>query len=193
VIRVLTIIGSTREKRYGEKAAAWIHARLGANPEITAELADLRDYPLPLFERALPPGRAKPGDYGHPVADKWAQALARADAFVVTVAEYNHGYTAVLKNAMDWVFHEWGYKPIAFVGYGGSGGARAVEQLRQVAIELQMAPIRQAVHLPLDVLRATMPLPSPVDPVHFAPAEPAADAMIERLVWWAKALAAARA
>ena len=189
-LTVAVIVGSTREGRYGDKPARWIVERMAGRSDLAPELVDLRDYPLPLFDRAIPPARAKPGDYGHPVAEAWAHTVARADAFVITAAEYNHGYTPSLKNALDWIVHEWAYKPVSFVGYGGVGGARAIEQLRQVAVELQLAPITQAVHLPLDVFRAT--IGQPYDPERFAPANGQADAMLDRLAWWGKALRHAR-
>jgi NAD(P)H-dependent FMN reductase len=107
--------------------------------------------------------------------------------------EYNHGYSAVLKNAIDWVFREWGKKPVTFVGYGNAGGARAIEQLRQVAVEMDMVPIRQAVHLPVEVYRAVMGVTAPADPALFEPVERLVGPMIDALVWWARALKTARA
>ena len=102
--------------------------------------------------------------------------------------EYNHGYPAVLKNALDHVYAEWNNKPAAFVAYGGkAGGARSVEQLRSVAIELQMAPIRQAILIP-GVRRAFDEDGKPAD----ASYEQQADALLDQLVWWARALKAAR-
>ncbi len=191
-LKILVIIGSTRDGRYGDKPAHWIHGRLAAHPDLDAELVDLRDWPLPLFDQPRSPARITDGEYGHPLANRWAATIAAADGFVVTAAEYNHGYTAVLKNALDWVFREWRRKPITFVGYGSVGGSRAIEQLRQVAIELEMAPIRHAVHLSRDVYLATMKEPVPVSPALFAPVEPAAKAMIDDLVWWGHALRRAR-
>src|SRR6202042_2073143 len=102
------------------------------------------------------------------------------------------GYTAVVKNALDWLFREWRRKPVTFVGYGAVGGARAVEQLRQVAIELEMAPIRHAVFMSREVLIATMKETAPANPALFAALEPAAKLMIDDLVWWARALRVAR-
>jgi NAD(P)H-dependent FMN reductase len=111
---------------------------------------------------------------------------------VMTAAEYNHGYAAVLKNALDWIYREWNRKPVSFVAYGSVGGARAVEQLRQVAVELELAPLRHAVHLPREILFATMKLAAPIDPAAFASADADADAMIDDLLWWARALRRAR-
>ena len=83
--------------------------------------------------------------------------------------EYNHGYAAVLKNALDWVFPEWNGKPVGFVSYGNAGGARAIEQLRQVVIELQMVPIRSAIHIPVEVYLAARNENVPVKPEIFKP------------------------
>ncbi len=191
-LKILVIIGSTRSGRYGEKPAHWILGKLAGHPELEAELVDLRDWPLPLFDAERAPARVTNGDYGHPLANQWAAKIASADGFIVTAAEYNHGYTAVVKNALDWCFREWSRKPITFIGYGTLGGVRAVEQLRQVAVELEMAPIRHAVHLRGDIYMATMKLAAPADPALFAAAEPQAKTMIEDLTWWARALRAAR-
>ena len=191
-LKILTILGSTREGRFGDKPAYWIHGRLAAHAEVDAELVDLRDWPLPFFDRPKSPTRVTDGDYGHPLANQWGAKIAAADGFVMVSPEYNHGYSAVLKNAIDWIFREWGKKPVTFVGYGNAGGARAIEQLRQVAIEMDMVPIRQAVHLPVEVYRAVMSLTAPVDPALFAPAERMVGPMIDALVWWARALKQAR-
>jgi NAD(P)H-dependent FMN reductase len=189
---ILVILGSTREGRYGDKPAHWITERIGEHAELSAELLDLRDYPLPFFDRAVPPARSKVGDYGNDVANAFAAKLAPAAGFVLIAAEYNHGPTAVLKNALDWAYHGWVRKPVSFVGYGSVGGARAVEQLRQIAIELEMAPIRRAVHLPVDVFLATRGETGPVPRAKFASAEPAAKLMVDDLAWWTGALARAR-
>jgi NAD(P)H-dependent FMN reductase len=191
-LKILVILGTTRSSRYGEKPARWIVDLLNADERLSAELVDLRDWPLPLFDQPRGPAGVTTGDYGHPLANQWAAKVAGADGFVMTAAEYNHGYSAVLKNALDWIYREWRRKPVSFVGYGAVGGARAVEQLRQVVIELQMAPLKYAVHLPAPVFAATRNEPMPVDPSHFAPAEKAALAMKDDLVWWAAALKAAR-
>jgi NAD(P)H-dependent FMN reductase len=192
-LRALVILGSTREGRFGDKPAHWIRGVLEAHGAFEAELVDLRDWPLPFFDHPRAPSRVTDGHYGNEVADRWAQRVGSADAFVIVSPEYNHGYSAVVKNALDWCYREWNKKPVAFVGYGGTGGARAIEQLRQVAVELDMAPVRAAVHVPLDVYRAVMGATAPADPALFAPVDTAAKTMTDQLAWWARALAAARA
>ena len=191
-LKILVILGSTREGRYGDKPARWLHDRLAADPRLAPELVDLRDWPLPFFDQPRAPARVTDGNYGNDVANRWAATVAAADGFAITAAEYNHGYTAVLKNALDWLAREWRRKPVTFLGYGALGGARAVEQLRGVAVELELAPIRHAVHISREVLLATMKEPVPANPALFAPVEPAAAAMIEELVWWGRALRHAR-
>ena len=190
--KIVVILGSTREARYGDKPAHWILGRLREDPRFDPELVDLRDWPLPFFDRPMSPTRITNGDYGNEVANRWGAKVASAAGFVIVVAEYNHGYTAVLKNALDWVFREWNRKPVTFVGYGNAGGSRAIEQLRQVVIELQMMPMKFAVHLPGPLYMALRNEVMPVDPKHFAPAEPAASAMREDLAWWAETLRSAR-
>ena len=191
-LKVLVIIGSTREGRFGEKPARWIADFLNQDTRFEAELVDLRHWPLPFFDQAMAPLRVTDGNYGNALANEWAKKVASADGFVVTASEYNHGYTAVLKNALDWLGPEWRRKPVTFVGYGNAGGSRAIEQLRQVVIELQMMPMKFAVHLPGPLYMALRNEVMPVDPKHFAPAEPAASAMREDLAWWAETLRSAR-
>ncbi|MBI4079361.1 MAG: NAD(P)H-dependent oxidoreductase [Candidatus Levybacteria bacterium] len=115
---------------------------------IEVELLDLRDYPLPFFDEPNSPEGLK-GNYANKTAKRWAKKIGLADAFIIITPEYNRGPSAVLKNALDYVYYEWNRKPVAFVSYapGAAAGIRAVEQLRLSCIELQMAPIREAVHI----------------------------------------------
>jgi len=108
-------------------------------------------------------------------------------------AEYNHGYPALLKNALDHAFPEFNRKPVAFVGYGNVGGARAIEQLRLVAVELEMAPLRHAVHVLPDIMRPVMQAGDAFDLELFAPLDQRLETAVTDLLWWARALAAARA
>jgi NAD(P)H-dependent FMN reductase len=164
-------------------------ARLGERDDMTVELVDLRDHALPWFEGSAPMRHLR--DYPNETLARLGRTLDRADGYVVLSPEYNHGYPGALKNAMDFTFIEWTRKPIAFVGWGNVGGARAIEQLRLVAVELEMAPIRHAVHLLPDVLlpalRAEVFEVSMLDPVL-----PRLTLLGDDLVWWAEALAAAR-
>jgi len=135
-------------------------------------------------------------EYTNEVARKWTDKIAEADGYIIVTAEYNHGYPAVLKNALDYIFKEWNRKAVGFVGYGGAGGARAIEQLRQVAVELQMVPIRNAVHIPIEVYMAVMNEKVPVNPDLFKPLREGrldrVEAFLNDLLWTTQALKKAR-
>jgi len=185
--RLAIIIGSTRPNRFADHPARWIHDHVAKRGDVAAEVLDLRDYPLPFFAETASPIRAP---VQNEVAQRWQKTLAGFDGFIVTAAEYNRGPTAVLKNALDYAYKEYNEKPIAFVGYGGVGGARAIEQLRLIAIELQMAPIRHGVHIQgpayLGVIQEGKSLHD------FEPLNQAARLMLDQLMWWVDALKAAR-
>ena len=133
------IVGSTRPGRFADHPAKWINEIAGKREEFDVELLDLRDWPMPFFDEAISPAW---GPSKNEVALRWQKKIDSLDGFIIVAAEYNRGPTAALKNALDYAYKEWNKKPVAFVGYGGVGGARAVEQLRLNSIELQMAPIR---------------------------------------------------
>lgn len=187
---ISVIIGSTREERFSEKPAHWIFNQLKKKVGIEAKLLDLRDFPMPFFDQPLPPAMPGRQPYEHEVVKKWTAEIARSDGFIFVTPEYNHGYPAVLKNALDWVYPEWNRKACAFVSYGSVLGGRSIEQLRQVAVELQLAPIRASVHIPVstfmmqftggDVNAALTELEAP------------AEMMIDDLLWWVSALKIAR-
>src|SRR5487761_2729585 len=122
-LNVKIILGSTREGRFSDKVGAWIGGEATKRPDMNAEILDLRDYPMPFFDQQETPGyKSKP--YAEPSVVKWTAKIQEADAFVIVAPEYNHGYPAVLKNALDWVYQEWNNKPVAFVAYGSALGAR---------------------------------------------------------------------
>jgi NAD(P)H-dependent FMN reductase len=194
-IKIKTILGTTRQKRFGDKPAHWISDEASALPGVEAELLDLRDYPLPYFDEPASPMWRK-GQYDNERVQRWADRVADGDAFIIVSPEYNHGYPAVLKNAIDYIYPEWVHKPVGFVSYGNAGGARAVEQLRLVSIELQMFPIRTAIHLPRDVYMTVMHEPVPANPDLFKPLKDGRVNQVERffgeLLWAARALKQAR-
>lgn len=162
-LHIPVIIGSTRQNRFSEKPAAWIHDALKTQPDVTTELLDLRDFPLPFYDQASTPSRRKElPDVPH--LKEWSEKITAADGFVIVTPEYNHGYPAVLKNAIDWLYAEWKYKPVGFIAYGSSLGARSIEQLRQVVIEVGMMPIRSALQIPSDVFRTSFKPDVPFDP-----------------------------
>ena len=194
-VSIKVILGSTREGRFGDKPAHWILGEAARLPGVDAELLDLRNFPLSFFDRPVAPAR-EGGVYVDPSVIRWAEKISSADAYVVVTPEYNHGYSAVLKNAFDHIYPEWARKPIGFVGYGNAGGARAIEQLRLVAVELQMWPIRNGLHLPLEVYLAAMREPVPPNPLVFAPMKnlfgDRVAMFFDDLLWAARALQAAR-
>ena len=188
---IAVITGTTREGRFSERVASWVLEYLARHaPDVMVEPVDLRDYPLPFFYGPHP-ARA-PREYPTEEIARFGRIIDRADGFLVLTGEYNHGYPAELKNAFDWLFAEWRRKPMAFVGWGNVGGARAIEQLRGVAVELEMAPLRHAVHVLPEVLLAVRSTDDG-DSSAFGPLEPKLKLAVDDLTWWVAALAAARA
>lgn len=185
--KIAIIIGSTRQGRFADKPAEWIAERAKGRGDIDVTTIDLRDHPLPFFEEkaSMLYGKAE-----NDAALEWQKTIAGFDGFVMLAAEYNHGPTAVLKNALDYAYEEWNNKPVAFVGYGGVGGARSVEQLRLISIELQMAPIRSAVHILMPDFVAVMKGEKKLAELDHL--NQGADAMLDQLIWWTKALKKAR-
>jgi NAD(P)H-dependent FMN reductase len=122
----------------------WALAVASARKDITVELIDLKEWNLPIF--ALPKGPSG-GNYQDPLQRRWAEKIAQGEGYLFISPEYNHGYSAVLKNALDYLYAEWARKPAGCIAYGSVKGARSVEQLRLVLVELQMAPLRDAVHI----------------------------------------------
>ncbi|MEV5787849.1 NADPH-dependent FMN reductase [Streptomyces sp. NPDC048448] len=140
------ILGSTRPGRNGEAVARWVHDIASKRTDAEFELVDLVDYKLPHLDEALPPSL---GQYSQPHTQAWASKIASFDGFIMVTPEYNHSTSGALKNAIDYLYAEWNNKAVGFVGYGGLGGARAVEHLRLIAGELQMADVRSQVSLSL--------------------------------------------
>lgn len=184
-LKIKIVVGSTRANRFSEKPAQWIYELASARADLDVELLDLRDFPLPFFEEALPPGIAN-DSYDNPAVVRWRDKVREADGFVVCSPEYNHGYPAVLKNALDYVYHAWKRKAVAFVSWGGAGGTRGVEQLRLVAIELDMVPTRFAVHI------QNPWLVKDVADIDTEQNRRNAAALLDNLAWWSAALKAAR-
>lgn len=142
-LKIAVIIGSTRATRFADIPANWIKAEADAYGFDT-EIVDLRDYNLPFFEEMasnlwVPSQGAE--------AQRWQKKIGEFDGYIFVVAEYNRSITGALKNALDNAYNEWNRKPMTAIAYGGVGGARALEQLRLMAVELQMVPTRNAVHI----------------------------------------------
>lgn len=188
--RIAIVVGSTRPGRYADKAANWMLKQAQARDDIDAELVDLRDHPMPFFDEKGPLISVSSES---PEALRWQQTLARYDGFVFVVAEYNHSVTGVLKNALDQAYKEWNRKPFTVIGYGGNGAARAVEQLRLIAIPLQMVSTAAAVHIGGADFMATSPMGSdkPIEDIEGSLLGSAKSAFDE-LAWWTDATMAAK-
>jgi NAD(P)H-dependent FMN reductase len=187
-LKIAVIIGSTRDARFGVTPAQWIAEVAAKRDEFDVEIVDLKTFDLPFFNEKASNAWVPSAD---PRAVAWQQKIGAFDGYIVVTAEYNRSVTGALKNAFDQAYVEWRHKPIAFVGYGIVGAARAIEHARAIAIELQMAPVRSAVHIGggefVSVVRKREP---------FATIEaailPSANDMLQQLAWWGKATRAAR-
>ena len=143
-LKIAVIISSTRDSRFGDKPAQWILDKANTRSDIEAELVDLRDFDLPLFNEVASNLWVPSSD---PRAVAWQNKIGEFDGYIFVVAEYNRSITGALKNALDQAYKEWNRKAAAYVGYGSVGGARAIEHLRMISVELQMVPVRSGVHI----------------------------------------------
>ena len=146
MIKVAIILGSTRPNRNGEGVAKWVYELSKSRDDAEFELIDLKDFDLPLLDEPMPPSM---GQYTKPHTKKWAETISSFDGYVFVTPEYNHSTSGALKNAIDFLYKEWNNKSAGFVGYGGLGGARAIEHLRLIMAELQIADVRAQVSLSL--------------------------------------------
>jgi NAD(P)H-dependent FMN reductase len=186
---IVIIVASTRPMRFADHPLAWVLAETSKHPEFTFEVLDLREHVLPLFERAGSPGMS-PRAYGSDIERAIGEKLDAADGFLVIANEYNHSYNAPVKNLLDTFFAEWNRKPISFLGYGNVGGARAIEQLRLVAAELELASVRPTVNV---LGPQIMAIRGGADSLEtLAIYEPRLKALLADLHWWATALKVAR-
>lgn len=174
------ILGSTKPGRNGEAVAKWVYDISKNREDAQFELVDVKDFELPLYDEPYPAGMQQ---YTKDHTKKWSNKIKEFDGYVFVTAEYNHAIPGALKNAIDFLSVEWNNKAAGFVSYGSAGGARAVEQLRLVAGELQLADVRAQVMLSLftdfENMSTFKPDPRHVDEVH---------AMFDQVVAWANAL-----
>jgi NAD(P)H-dependent FMN reductase len=189
--KIALIIGSTRDTRFADIPANWMKAQAEARGDMEIEVVDLRDHLLPFFNE-MASNAYMPSSSEAAVA--WQKKIAEFDGYLFVVAEYNHSVTAALKNALDQAYVEWARKPMAAIAYGSMGGARALEHLRMIAVELQMVPVRNAVHIGGgDFWKLHPGLGGHGDIAQIEAAlEPSAKATLDDLAWWAKATMAAR-
>ncbi|HEY0665648.1 MAG TPA: NAD(P)H-dependent oxidoreductase [Gallionella sp.] len=180
MIRIAIIIGSTRPGRKADSVARWVHEIAKKRGDAEYEIVDIKDYNLPLLDEPVPPSQGK---YSQPHTKTWAAKIATYDAFVFVTPEYNHGTSATLKNAIDFLYAEWNNKAAGIVSYGSIGGARAAEHLRLVMGELQIADVRAQVMLSLftDFENFTAFKPATMH-------EKSVNTMLDQLVAWGGAL-----
>ncbi|MFP2901023.1 NADPH-dependent FMN reductase [Corallococcus sp. 4LFB] len=184
MIKVAIVVGSTRPGRKADKVAGWVHDIAKKRSDATYEIVDIQDFNLPLLDEPTPPSMGK---YTQEHTRRWSAAVAGYDAYVFVTPEYNHGTSGALKNALDFVYGEWNNKAAGFVGYGSAGGVRAVEQLRLVAAELQLATVRAQVQLFLstDFEHYTVFKPDPHK-------EKQVNTLLDQVVSWGTALRTVR-
>jgi NAD(P)H-dependent FMN reductase len=184
MIDVAIILGSTRPGRRAEPIARWIYGIAGKRGDARFELVDIADFKLPLLDEPMPAMMHK---YTQLHTRNWAAKIDSFDAFVLVTPEYNHGISASLKNAIDFLYREWNNKAAGFVGYGAGEGTRGVEQLRLIMAEMQVATVRAQVGLSLftdfENFHVFKPAPN---------RETAVTSMLDQLIAWGGALKTVR-
>jgi len=191
--KLLVIVGSTRPARAADRVVPWVMSRVRAHDAFEDELADLRDWPLPIFAEHMGTiGDLSDPTYSEPIVRAWNKTVKQADAYLVITPEYNHSLPGALKNAIDSVWLSFGFrnKPVAAVGYssGVGAGIRAIEHLAHVFIEADAVPLRSTVLIPF-VGTAFGEDGEPLDPETGIRLE----VMLDDLAWWSAALEKARA
>ncbi len=189
--KIALIIGSTRATRFADIPAQWMLAQAQARGDMDVEIVDLRDFALPMFDE---PASDAYMPSSNAAAVAWQKKISGYDGYIFVVAEYNHSVTGPLKNALDQAYVAWARKPMAAIAYGSMGGARALEHLRNIAVELQMVPTRNAVHIGGGDFWKVHP--GVGGSGNLADIEgallPSAKATLDDLAWWANATKAAR-
>jgi NAD(P)H-dependent FMN reductase len=183
MLKIAIIIGSTRPGRKGETVARWVNEIAQKRSDAEYELVDIADFNLPLLDEPLPNAQAMGQQYSKPHTIAWSEKIGSFDGYVFVTPEYNHATSGALKNAIDFLFNEWKNKAAGFVGYGGNGGSRAIENLRLILGELSIADVRAQVGLSLitDFENYSVFKPG-------AHQEPAVNTMIDQVIAWSGAL-----
>ena len=177
------IISTTRPGRFGEVPTNWLFNIAKERNDADFEIVDLRDYPMPFFEEKVPLHVAPPQNE---VALRWGEKIASLDGYIFVTAEYNHSIPAVLKNALDYLYSEIHRKPATFVGYGGTGGSRAVEHLRNILAEEQVASLKHTVHI--GMMEMIGMLREGKSMADYPYLDDFAKRMVDEIVWWANTL-----
>jgi len=180
MIRIGIIIGSTRPGRKAEDVARWVYEIAARRDDAEFELVDIATFNLPLYDEPIPPVM---GNYKHEHTLAWSEKIKGFDGYVFVTPEYNHSTSSALKNAIDYLYHEWNDKAAGFVGYGSAGGTRAVEHLRQIAGELKLADVQAQVSLSLfhDFENYSVLKPAPKQ-------DASVNSMLSQVVAWSGAL-----
>ncbi len=185
MLKIGIITGSTRPGRVNLQVAEWVKQIADKRSDVSFEIVDIADYQLPLYDEAIP---AAYGQYAHEHTKKWAAKIGSLDGFIFVTPEYNHSFSPALKNAIDFIYGEWNNKAAGFVSYGSGGGIRAVEQLRQIMSEIQIADVRAQVFMSLFSDFENFSVFKP-DPRH----EASLETVLDQVISWSKALKAVRA
>jgi NAD(P)H-dependent FMN reductase len=189
--KIALIISSTRPTRFADIPAKWLLAKAAERDDMTLETVDLRDHPLPFFAEMASNAWMPSQD---PAAVAWQKKVGGYDGYIVVLAEYNRSITGVLKNALDQAYVEWAHKPMGAISYGSMGGANALGHLQNIAVELQMVPVRHNVRIGgSDFFRIHPGLGGSgnIGDIEGVIA-PAAKGLLDDIAWWAKATMAAR-
>ena len=185
MLKIGIITGSTRPGRVNLQVAEWVKHIADKRSDISFEIVDIADYQLPIYDEAIP---AAYGQYAHEHTKKWAAKIGSLDGFIFVTPEYNHSFSPALKNAIDFIYGEWNNKAAGFVSYGSGGGIRAVEQLRQIMSEIQIADVRAQVFMSLFSDFENFSVFKP-DPRH----EASLETVLDQVISWSKALKSVRA
>lgn len=184
-LKIGIIVGSTRPSRVGRTIADWFYDQVKDTPDVQFDILDLKEENLPFLDE---PGLPSAGNYQNESTKRWGAKVDQYDGYIIVTPEYNHGVAAPLKNALDTIYSEWRRKPVAFVGYGAMGGARAIEQLVQIVTQLNMIPASSTAINIFDVW-AAIDDDGQVKPEN---TRGNADKLVENLLWLTKALKVAR-
>jgi NAD(P)H-dependent FMN reductase len=184
MLRIAIVVGSTRPNRASPQVAAWVLDLAKKRGDATYEIVDIADFDLPVLDEPIPPSMGK---YAHGHTKRWSETIASYDGYIFITPEYNHSISGALKNAIDFIYHEWTNKAAGFVSYGSTGGVRAVEHMRGVMAEIQVADVRAHVSMSLYTDFENFSVFKPA-PQH----EQQLSVLIDQLLAWSRAMKSVR-